>query len=816
MTVRSRAKWQQRAAIVAFALAAASASLAAGKVSDDGSTRVASSFVAPLSEPPAWSETFTLEQLSRIGEGQVADFPRVVGSRNQIPTVRARFQQKSGFTLADGSRQTLFLFRATNCWLQERTATESAVIDCRGGIGPGVFIPVLFVTPASRPKSDKSSAPDLVLRSRDTSSLADYVPIEILDRAPPYGNSKALWVGLRNPASDSLALSAPAAPAALVLCVPVSSSECQSDANVPLANLAEVPDQAAGLPPANPTPAAPPPAPPAPPGGAAQPPPVPSSRPAEPQATRPVAPGPPPVVAAQLHYVIRPSASAVPTGWTAQRVAKRLVALLASTQSEFFMKTPDGVEVPSNLKPEVTGSGDAVVVWSGDNPGGASEFIFRGVDGLELLPWTQPAKTQPTASSLASPRIHANDFISFAEFKIAAPFLYDQWQASIEVVNKVYGRELPDSTNDACRFFLLIPRTGVIAFLTGPISIGLDRVDQTGRTLLLSRPEIVPSQLMHALNEPLRLEVQAANGDQACVAQTANLAAFAPLAAHAGTTWKLSSLPGNPSFGRMEIRTSNLMVPGRWLLGLYGPPNTGGGADAFPVASADLQDKILQTLTAFLDDFYERQFNTSQPASAAIGADLALIGAADAVSPTFSDRNVITGKLRQPPTSNGMFRLDPEGKRRLSAFLASPGNTGAEISFRAVGQMIRHYSDLFGNFSGQRPPIAIYVGSVHPGPGTCPEWKKVTADVAKLSGRPRAFGLVFANATADEIAQQLGLNSRGADEILGGQTSVSTCEGDSGSALLFVPFADLISQPPEAVLRPLFEVVERLAAKVQN
>jgi hypothetical protein len=790
MTVRSRAKWQRRATILAFALAAASESLAGGK---------------------AWSETLTFEQLSRIGQGQAADFPRVVGSRNQLPTVRARFQQKSSFTLADGSRQTLFLFRATNCWLQERTATESAVIDCRGGIGPGVFIPVLFVTPASRPKSDKSSAPDLILRSRDTSSLADYIPIEILDRAPPYGNSKALWVGLRNPASDSLALSAPAAPAALVLCVPVSSNECQSDANVPLANLADMPDQAAGIPPAaNRAPAAPPA------GGAAQAPPVPSGRPTEPQAPPPVTPGPPPVVAAQLHYVIRPSASAVPTGWTAQRVAKRLVALLTSTQSEFFMKTPDGVEVPSNLKPEVTGSGDAVVVWSGDNPGGASEFIFRGIDGLELLPWTQPAKTQPTASSLASPRIHANDFISFAEFKIAAPFLYDQWQASIEVVNKVYGRELPDTTNDACRFFLLIPRTGVIAFLTGPISIGLDRVDQTGRTLLLSRPEIVPSQLMRALNEPLRLEIQTANGDQACVAQTANLAAFAPLAAHAGATWKLSSFPGNSSFGRMEIRTSNLMVPGRWLLGLYGPLNIGGGTEAGPIASADVQDKILQTLTAFLDDFYERQFNTGQPASAAIGADLALIGAADAVSPTFSDRNVITGKLRQPPTSNGMFRLDPEGERRLSAFLASPGNTGAEISFRAVGQMIRHYSDLFGNFSGQRPPIAVYVGAVHPGPGTCPEWKKVTADVAKLSGRPRAFGLVFANATADEIAQQLGQNSRGADEILGGQTSVSTCDGDSGSALLFVPFADLIAQPPEAVLRPIFEVVERLAAKVQN
>src|SRR5215470_9266463 len=66
------------------------------------------------------SQQFTLDQLVRMG-GDVApdEFPLVLGGRE----VRARFYQKRSFTIADGSRHTLFLFRASNCWLRERTAT---------------------------------------------------------------------------------------------------------------------------------------------------------------------------------------------------------------------------------------------------------------------------------------------------------------------------------------------------------------------------------------------------------------------------------------------------------------------------------------------------------------------------------------------------------------------------------------------------------------------------------------------------------------------------------------------------------------------
>jgi hypothetical protein len=790
MTVRSKAKRGRCSVAVAYALAAA----------------------AIFTAGAARSEQFTMDELLRVGAADAADFPPVLGSR----TIRARYQEKRTFTMADGSQQTVFLFRASNCWLRERTITQRAAVDCRGRVGPGVFLAVLFVTPAALQRPDRSTIPDLVLRSWNGNSLADFVPDELLDAAQPYGPPKVTWIRLQRPELESMALSAPAAPAALVLCVPAAAPECRNSTNVMLANLADTPDQTVAAPPAArlppgpasrpiPAPGLPAPTPPASSGGVARATPAPATDGA------PAVPGP---TAAQLHYVIRPAAGAMPGDWTPGRMAKRLVALLASTESKFFLKPRDSAEVPSNLPPELTGSGDAVIVWSGDNPQGPWDFIFRGV-GLELLPWTQPAESQPTSSSLASPRIRASDYISFAEYRIATPFLYDQWQAGIEVATRVYGREQPYAAADGCRFSLLVPRTGWLSYLTGPISIGLQRTEQAGRSILVSQTAVTSAQLMGAAGEPLQLDVQPATSGQACATDRVSLAPFATEAGNPGS-WTVSSVPGLPSTGRMDIRTANLMTPGRWLLGLYGPQNIGAGAEAGSTAASEAQDKIFSSLTAFLADFRERQFQDAQPASAAVGADLALISAADAVSPTFSEKNVITGKLRQPPPQNGLFQIDQEAKRRLSAFLSSPGNTGGEVSFRAVGQMIRRYSDLFGNLAGPRPPIAVYVGAARPIPGTCPDWKKMTADTAMLPGRPRVFAVVFANTTTDEIAQQLGQNGYGGEEILGGQTRALTCEGDGGSMLLFVPFPHLILRTPETVLRPAFETVERWALKVQN
>ncbi len=775
--------------------------------------------VTTLAAGETLSQQFTLDQLSRMGGSVNAEeFPPVLGGSNEAPTVRARFYQKRTFTIADGSRHTMFLFRAANCWLRESTATQAAAIDCRGDDGPGVFIPVLFVTPASRPRIGQSSAPDLILRSRGTNSLADYMPAELLDRARGYGDGRAVWIRLKNPEPDSLTLSAPAAPAALVLCVPLSSAECRNNTNTLLADLADTRDQVASPPPPPavvPLPrtataggAAPPPTPTAPraPGGPTT---SPGTKTGDAQAAPPAVSSPQ-QTPGQLHYVIRPAAGSTPPGWTTDRMAKRLLALLASPQSEFLLKTRDG-EAHSGLKPALARSGDALVVWSGNRPEGPAELIFHGADGLELVSRTQSAEPTAVPSALADPRIRSSDFVSFAEFRIAAPFLYDQWQARIEAVTKVYGQELPDSADDLCRFSLLIPRTGLLSFLTGPISVDLNRTDQGGKKILLSQPVILPPQLMGAAGDSLWLNVEPTDADPTCVSQTKKLAPFITAAGNATAAWKLSDVPGSPATGRMDIRPSSLMNRGRWLLGLYGPENIGAAVEAGSSAAIDAQNEIFNSLTAFLDDFRERNFRSSVPANRAVGSDLALISGVDSTSTAFSERNVVIGKFRQPASET--FRSDPEGNRRLSAFLAGAGTSGADVSFRSVGQTIRHYSQLFGEFSGRKPPIAIYVGAARPATDSCLEWKKMTADVARLSGRPRVFGIVFANTGAEQIGQQLGQNGRGTDEALAPEIRAFTCEGDSGSALLFVPFPDLRSRPPQTVLQPAFNVVERWAER---
>lgn len=116
---------------------------------------------------------------------------------------------------------------------------------------------------------------------------------------------------------------------------------------------------------------------------------------------------------------------------------------------------------------------------------------------------------------------------------------------------------------------------------------------------------------------------------------------------------------------------------------------------------------------------------------------------------------MLSGKFRNPATS--LFRLDAEGERRLTAFLSGASSSGSEASFELVGQTIKRYSELFGEFSGQRPPIAIYVGAARPLPNSCSEWKKMTTGIATtVSGKPRVFGLVFANVSAGELEQQPG------------------------------------------------------------
>jgi hypothetical protein len=246
---------------------------------------------------------------------------------------------------------------------------------------------------------------------------------------------------------------------------------------------------------------------------------------------------------------------------------------------------------------------------------------------------------------------------------------------------------------------------------------------------------------------------------------------------------------------------------GRWLLALYGPQSIGIGIDASARVIADAQDQILNSLTAFLDDFHAKNFPTSH-------FDLALMTSPEASLLRFPEKNVLTGKFRQPSKTD-RFRIDHEGDRRLAAFLSGPSSSGGEASFKAVGDMIKLYAQMPGDASGQRLPLAIYVGAARPLPNSCAEWKKMTADLAGLPSRPRVFGIVFANASAGQIDRQLGSSDRGADEPIA-RTRASTCMGANDSALLYVPFPDLISHAPETVLQQAFAVVKNRVAQLQN
>jgi hypothetical protein len=186
------------------------------------------------------AEPLTWERLSQMGGG--IDFPHVRGG----PEIHATLERTRSYLMSDGTQQTLFFFVSTNCRRGEERA-NAASINCGGVLGPKVYVPVLFVTPTARPRGSNSLPRDLVMKAGNTNSLEHYV-VEDPANARSSGRTKTFWVKLDTPLGGmKTELDAPVVQAALVLCVPVSSSECQKD-NVRLANLADASDQAAALP----------------------------------------------------------------------------------------------------------------------------------------------------------------------------------------------------------------------------------------------------------------------------------------------------------------------------------------------------------------------------------------------------------------------------------------------------------------------------------------------------------------------------------------------------------------------------------------
>jgi hypothetical protein len=220
-----------------------------------GGIRAAAAFalgVTALAAGETRAQGFTLEALTRMsGFFFAGEFPVV---RAGLP-VRAKFDGKRLFAVADGTRLMMFVFRSSNCWLRERTATARSAIDCLDAnpgraidhpLGPGVFIPVLFVTPASQPRSSMPPITELTLRRRNgNTTLADY--------APGGDRRSGFWIRLNLDAEVSKG-NMLAAPAALVICVPAREPACYDPAAL-LINLDDTPPEP--TPPSAPGPATP-------------------------------------------------------------------------------------------------------------------------------------------------------------------------------------------------------------------------------------------------------------------------------------------------------------------------------------------------------------------------------------------------------------------------------------------------------------------------------------------------------------------------------------------------------------------------------
>jgi hypothetical protein len=514
-----------------------------------------------------------------------------------------------------------------------------------------------------------------------------------------------------------------------------------------------------------------------PPGGTAVTPPQAPASPSAPAHESPVA----------LHLVLKP-AEPRPDGWSPIRLAKRLLDILRASAIQFSPKDGD-VSRPPQL--ELTAAEDAVIAWSGAKPQVAPKWMpSRPVEGVRFSAPAQPPADRPGGQGL---RIRPNDAVAFSEFTIETPFLYERWQVSIDAVRKVNGQELPDSSNELCSFSLSFTDSGE--------RIRLTPAEQAGRRILQSDP--IPSQKFASLfTLPAQLEVQNNDANATCAPQRSDLGAF--------ESWKTSDHPADRSLGRIETRVS-LGIRGRWLLALFGPQSIGTGLDDASAAKvSDVKDDIINSLIKFLGSVREQRFPYTQPMKAAVGYDLALMSSADAGSRGFAETSVLTGGYRQPKTND--FELDREGNKRLDDFLQGPHCCGSAADFREVGEKIARYSRLFGELSGESHPVVIYVGAAPSLRNLCSSWKEMTRDAAALSGGPRAFGIVFANVGAGQINEQLERTGRGREKALGLRVRGLTCEGDSGSMLLVVPFPDLVARPSETVLNAAFDIVQEWMA----
>jgi hypothetical protein len=476
----------------------------------------------------------------------------------------------------------------------------------------------------------------------------------------------------------------------------------------------------------------------------------------------------PPAPRSQLHVVLDPwEVRGRPPGLVAQGLKRVL------EENGFrAIVSAGGQEIPPESRQlEVLGS--KLLVWSGELRDGWSVR-------LEGLP--RPLGEAPVGSasqnSVPEGRIAANHWIARIPVIVPPGMLSNSWQVSIKAVNRIYGSNQPAQSNELCEF-KLVSRANDSRNVVSQLTKEGDVLRSTAR--------VDTSNLVDAR---LEIEVIPSGGAAPCVQQSV---ALAPL------SWQMiNNVPTASGAVTLTPR-------GRWFLALYAPQGIGGGipVEASAQSVFEARSQIVDSMMIWLELSRKRYFADVDPSKAALGFDLALVGAADvpATAP-FEEANVIVGQYRQPKTTQ--FKIDSMGERRLEAFFRGPRAVGGAPSFEALERMILRYARLFGPLDPEgSAPIVVYVGAGTPNPDSCRDWAQMTANVKPI----RLLALAFVSASAAAIRQSLG-NSGAVPENTATRPLGYSCKGENESALLLVPFPDLIARAPDLVLQGIFEKLD--------
>jgi hypothetical protein len=517
-----------------------------------------------------------------------------------------------------------------------------------------------------------------------------------------------------------------------------------------------------------------------------------SSTPNPPVPAPQAAPAP---AAAKVHFVLRPEA---PPGLDVQRGAQRLLELVR--KSKAFV-TAGNVKSPSKFeKAELTKAKDAVVVWSGDNISSlAGELTFEPPLAGVTFGSNQIQAASEGANSLLvdRQRINSNDQVNERKVKIEYSYLFDNWIIQIEPFARIYTERPDTSNNELCEFWL-------VSASSAQENIRLALTALGGKRVLRSAP--VDSARFAMAQSGLHLTVRPSGGAANCAASSSDLTAF-----DSNKGWNF--LP-DPS-GEVGVMTKKVTIRtrGRWLLGLYAPQDIGVNVGSQSGAAIeDGKETIFRKLTTFLENARVQYFSSNSALNIAVGYDLAAMNSLEPTTPGFPESTVIIGQFRNPKPASPMFRLDTEGDKRYSAFI-DIASTSSAPTFDAVGRMVERYAKLF-DLSDERSSVAVYVGASTPTSGSCLQWKTMTENIAnRLSGKPVVFGLVFTNVPSARIRTDLGTGAGVQEETLANRTKAYWCEGANQSAVLFVPFGDLVERDPTTVLEAAFSKIGHRVAR---